>query len=195
MFQPKDAAHRQFKACLTFANVSRFARVRVAIINVHTKLRQILVRIDGATLRKPSPWRRSGASLHPLPPFFLSAVAKPNFERVLLCQNQQRSSQHWSFPDLSQDAFLRIHKFKTLPVAQHLAQQQARLLAATKAKSSQAASLVPQQAHLSRTKHNFRFFPFLAEKLQTTCKRRFALIGQGGVFAFQISRKGLPHVQ
>lgn len=195
MFQPKDAAHRQIKACLTPANASRFAQGRVAIINVHTKLHQILVRSDGATLRNPSPCRRSGASLHPLPTFFLRAVAKPNFERDLLCQNQQRSSQHWSFLGLLQDAFLLIHKFKTLPVAQHWAQQQARLLAATKAKSSQAASLVPQQAHLSRTKHSFRFFPFLAEKLQTTCKRRFARIGQGGVFAFQIAQKGLPHVQ
>ena len=89
MFQPKIVSDRQIQACLNPANAIRFARGRDAIINDLTKLRQILVRIDGAILRNPSPWRRSGANLHPLPPFFLSAVEKPNFERDLLCQNQQ----------------------------------------------------------------------------------------------------------
>jgi hypothetical protein len=62
-------------------------------------------------------------------------------------------------------------------------------------RSLQAALLVPQQARLSPTNQTFRFFRTRAVRLQTTCERRFARIGQGGVFAFQIAQKGLPHVQ
>ena len=195
MFQPKIVSDRQIQACLNPANAIRFARGRDAIINDLTKLRQILVRIDGAILRNPSPWRRSGANLHPLPPFFLSAVEKPNFERDLLCQNQHRSSRRWSCPVLSLVVCLLTRKFRTSQAAQHLVQQQARSLAATKARSLQAALLVPPLAHLSRTNQTFRFFRTRAVRLQTTCERRFARIGQGGVFASQIAQKGLPHVQ
>lgn len=166
MILPKESKIRQVQAGLKPSWTKSFCVVSFGCNVKIVRLRRFLVLFYGAGFRNPSPWRQSGASMHALPPFFLGAFAKRNFERDKLCQRQQRFSQRLRFPFQWLAVCLPlIHKFRTLPVAQHLARQRLPLLAATQAKLSQAASSVRLLARLSRIKPTVFFNSAFAVEL------------------------------
>ena len=184
MILPRPARSRQVQAVLSACSVMHVAPVFIARDAVLAKLCRHLVLKFGAALCNPSPWRQSGASMHLLPPFFIGAFAKRNFERDSLCQKQQKSSRLWPSLVPLQLALAPSHKSKASLAAQHLVQQQQQLQAATPIRLSQAASLAPQRERLSLSKRTFPFCRSYAAKVFNISERRFAFTGKAALSCF-----------
>ena len=161
----KGFAGRGFARTLTF--------VKLCLVNAS---------FFSAAFRNPSPWRQSGATLHLLPPFFISAAYIHNSEREIKCSDSQKSLLHLSCPSpLQAVSRNRPVRFKVLQQVQQLVRWQVKLLVA----ATQTLQLVPFSAASlallrprTNNQHTQRFAPrlniFVNAALPLWAGRRFA---------------------
>ncbi len=144
---------RQKIACFLASTSNHFSNKRIARTFQHVKLHLETTAFHCATFRNPSPRWQSCVNARSLPPFFLGALAKRNFERDLLCQKQLNSSLYLLCPLQLPAAYHNLlNRHRVLQAARYLVQRRQQLQVVIKPKSSQVASLVRLLVQLSPNK-------------------------------------------
>ncbi len=177
MISRKVLELRQDQACLMPRARQGFASRRFLCIVHAVKLHLVSGESWNVAFRNPSPWRQSDATLHLLPPFFISAASKHNFEREIECLNSQNLLQRSFCPRVSQAACPnQTLKFKALLLVQLSARLQVKQLVEAIQTSPLALFLVRSLARL-RQPTNKQFAQRFAA-ITHLRERRFAPLGK-----------------